>query len=80
MNYTLFFYNSLLKFLIIYQGSESVHKYVGREPSGRSFNEICLDHNNQPHNPMINSGAIVTSSLIKPDINMADRFVDKKQF
>lgn len=56
------------------KGSEYVHKYVGREPSGRSFNEICLDHNNKPHNPMINSGAIVTSSIIKPGMNMADRF------
>lgn len=24
-------------------GSEVVHRYVGHEPSGRNFNEICLD-------------------------------------
>lgn len=24
-------------------GAEFVHKYVGQEPSGRLFNEICLD-------------------------------------
>ncbi|VDK25755.1 unnamed protein product [Anisakis simplex] len=26
-------------------GSDEVHTYVGQEPSGRLFNEICLDHN-----------------------------------
>jgi glutaminase len=26
-------------------GLETVHKYQGREPSGRMFNEIALDHN-----------------------------------
>lgn len=41
-----------------------VHEYIGHEPSGRMFNEMVLDHNNKPHNPMINSGAIVTASLI----------------
>ena len=25
-------------------GLEVVHKYQGREPSGRTFNEIALDH------------------------------------
>ena len=28
----------------------------------------------KPHNPMINAGAIITSSLIKPHLCMADRF------
>ncbi|MBK2245925.1 glutaminase, partial [Francisella tularensis] len=27
-----------------------------------------------PHNPMINSGAIMMCSLIKPEWNIADRF------
>ncbi|EJW74882.1 hypothetical protein WUBG_14211 [Wuchereria bancrofti] len=26
-------------------GAEEVHKYIGQEPSGRLFNDICLDHN-----------------------------------
>ncbi|CAI2324350.1 unnamed protein product [Caenorhabditis sp. 36 PRJEB53466] len=55
-------------------GADVVHSYVGQEPSGRLFNEICLDSKNKPHNPMVNSGAIVITSLIKNKDNMADRF------
>ncbi|PIC44135.1 hypothetical protein B9Z55_004607 [Caenorhabditis nigoni] len=55
-------------------GADVVHSYVGQEPSGRLFNEICLDSTNKPHNPMVNSGAIVITSLIKNKTNMADRF------
>ena len=28
-------------------GTDVVHKYQGREPSGRMFNEIVLDHNSK---------------------------------
>ena len=28
-------------------GSNRVHSYVGQEPSGRSFNELTLDHNSE---------------------------------
>jgi len=59
-------------------GTDVVHKYQGREPSGRMFNEIVLDHNNQPHNPMVNSGAIMSASillqLVKPEMNMAQKY------
>ncbi|CAJ0587130.1 unnamed protein product, partial [Mesorhabditis spiculigera] len=55
-------------------GAEKVHSYVGQEPSGRFFNEICLDPSGYPHNPMVNSGAIVVASLLQPDLDMADRF------
>ncbi|KHJ97368.1 glutaminase [Oesophagostomum dentatum] len=55
-------------------GADYVHTYVGEEPSGQLFNEICLDSNRKPHNPMVNSGAIIITSLIKNTIDTADRF------
>jgi len=51
-----------------------VHSFVGHEPSGRLFNEICLDSSGKPHNPMINSGAIIVTSLMKKGLPMADRY------
>lgn len=51
-----------------------MHQFVGQEPSGRLYNEICLDANNRPHSPLINSGAIVTTSLIQNKMILADRF------
>jgi glutaminase len=55
-------------------GPEAVHQHVGREPSGRSFNELALNPRGLPHNPMVNAGAIMTCSLIRPEADIADRF------
>jgi glutaminase len=55
-------------------GEEHVHTYVGREPSGQSFNELLLNKIGKPHNPLINSGAIMTTSLLYPDKDLAERF------
>lgn len=54
-------------------GKQRVHRHVGREPSGLSFNELRLNRNGLPHNPMINAGAIMTSSLIQRNMPTADR-------
>ena len=94
-------------------GEEKVHYHVGREPSGRAFNEVCLDDRKKkndeediaqqraealhipdaqrraevlraldervvrpavPHNPLINAGAIMCASMVKPEAAMSDRF------
>ena len=54
-------------------GAEHVHNYLGKEPSGRAFNQIALDKNGLPHNPMINPGAIACCSVLRRHDNLADR-------
>lgn len=57
------------------QGSGiDVHSYVGREPSGVSFNAFTLNAEDKPHNACINAGAIVVSALYYPNLMPADRF------
>lgn len=48
-------------------GEESVRRHVDVEPSGEAFNSITLQPGtNIPLNPMVNAGAIATTSLIAP--------------
>ncbi|MBD1904596.1 glutaminase A [Funiculus sociatus GB2-A5] len=47
-------------------GRDYVLTRVGVEPTGDSFNSIVLDESSKrPYNPMVNAGAIATTSLIK---------------
>ncbi|CAD6190885.1 unnamed protein product [Caenorhabditis auriculariae] len=55
-------------------GADKLHSHVGQEPSGRLFNDICLDYDMKPHNPLINAGAIVAVSLLRNSETLADRF------
>ena len=57
----------------------NLFRYLGMEPSGGRFNDMELDYNKQPHNPLVrmrnsdvshsysqvNAGAILTISLLQ---------------
>ena len=51
-----------------------MHTHVGREPSGCNFNERVLNRDGIPHNPYINSGAIMSASMIRPDLALPERW------
>jgi glutaminase len=55
-------------------GLESVHRFVGYEPSGMTFNEVTLNDEGLPHNPMINAGAIATCAVLCRGRGPAERF------
>nr|XP_034959519.1 glutaminase liver isoform, mitochondrial isoform X4 [Zootoca vivipara] len=55
-------------------GTDRVHQYVGKEPSGLRYDTLSLDEEGIPHNPMVNAGAIVISSLIRMGCKKAEKF------
>ena len=80
-------------------GRDTVHQYVGQEPSGRMFNELSLDNNSEdishnvllsfwfcdhpkspdkPHNPLLNSGAIMSAAIllnvVNPEMKISEKF------
>ena len=54
--------------------TDEFHKFVGREPSGGASDDLTLNLQRKPHNPMIDAGALATISLIKNQEPMSDRF------
>ena len=62
-------------------GHEFVHKHVGQEPSGRAFNDFALTRQGTPFNPVTNAGAIVTCSMLDPEIEgVEERLMPYKNF
>jgi glutaminase len=50
------------------RGHDAVLERIGVEPSGDPFNEILFDdRRNRPFNAMVNTGAIVATSLVRGD-------------
>ncbi|QNE17766.1 glutaminase A [Kribbella qitaiheensis] len=62
-------------------GAEDVHRWVGQEQSGGTFNDprLSLDAAGKPQNPMINAGAMATLALVEPESDVSERFAKVEQ-
>ena len=62
-------------------GEEKLQKHVGVEPGKENFDVgMVLNERDLPHNPMINSGAMMCASLIKPDTDNQQRLQHVMEF
>ncbi|HZX05926.1 glutaminase A [Kribbella sp.] len=57
-------------------GPTEVHRWVGQEQSGGTFNDyrLSLGDGRRPHNPMINAGAMATLALVDHGKQTSDRY------
>ena len=53
---------------------DSISIRLIRKTSNNNLNSTDVIASDKPHNPMINAGAIVMSSLLKKGLVIADRF------
>lgn len=44
--------------------ADLINDFIGEEPSGLGFNDPVFDSKGRPHNPMVNTGAIMTCTLL----------------
>merc|ERR1711939_377970 len=56
------------------RGVSTVHAHTGHEPSGRGTEDMALNDDDKPHNPLVNTGAIVSCALIDPNSPTDKRF------
>ena len=66
----MFQFKSVVRLTLIYQPNP---RYIGKEPSGSEGEALTLK-NGKPHNPLIMTGGLAVSSLIKPTLLFSERF------